>query len=175
MARKSLSDILRAGDRETLADAWGRTEAAGELEPLPAGEYVAAIERGELFTSKTKCTPAYKLTLRVVEGEHADRRLWCDVWLTPAALPVAKRDLSKLGITDLDQLERPLPEGIVCAVKVSLRKADDGAEYNRVKRFDVLRIDAPEGDPFAPVANGAGAPADAANDQAGAQDTGPAP
>jgi len=172
MARKSLSDILRAGDRETLADAWGNTEAAGELEPLPAGEYIALVERGELYTSKTKGTPAYKLTLRIVEGEHDGRHIWHDVWLTPAALPLAKRDLGKLGVTSLDQLERPLPEGIVCAVKVTLRKADDGAEYNRVKRFDVLRIDAPAADAFAPSANGDGAPANATNDHADAQEAG---
>jgi hypothetical protein len=48
-----------------------------------------------------------------VEGEHADRVVWHDVWLSDAALPMAKRDLGKLGITSLEQPECHLPERIV--------------------------------------------------------------
>lgn len=150
MPRKSLSDILRAGERQTLADAWGNTEAAEDFKPMPAGDYVATVESGELFTSKTKGTAGYKLSFRVVEGEHAGRRFWHDVWLTEAALAMAKRDLSKIGVTSLDQLERPLPQGIVCAIKLVLHRDDDGAEFNRVKRFEVLRVETPKPDPFAP-------------------------
>lgn len=100
-------------------------------------------------------TGGYKLGFRVVEGEHTGRRFWCDIWLTPAAVAMAKRDLSKIGVTSLEQLERPLPQGIVCAVNLSLRRDDDGAKYNRVKRFELLRIEPPKPDPFAPAsANG---------------------
>ena len=150
MNRKSLSDILRQGDKENLARAWGETKAAKELTPLPAGEYVARIIAGELFTSKAKGTAGYKLTFRVLEGEHQGRQFWDDVWLTPAALPMAKRDLAKLGIESLEQLEKPLPSGIRCQVKLALRRDDDGTEENRVKRFDVVGIDEPEKDAFAP-------------------------
>ncbi len=86
----------------------------------------------------------------MLEGDHQGRQFWHDVWLTPAALPMAKRDLGKLGVTALEQLERPLPPGIRCKVKLALRKDDDGTEYNRVKRFEVVGIDAPEADAFAP-------------------------
>jgi hypothetical protein len=103
-----------------------------------------------LFTSKTKGTAGYKLAFRVLEGDHQGRQFWHDVWLTPAALPMAKRDLTKLGVTALEQLERPLPPGIRCRVKLALRRDDDGAEYNRVKTFAVEGIDPPEVDPFAP-------------------------
>ena len=105
MTRKSLSDILRKGDRENLSRAWGETEAAEDFAPLPSGEYVARIVGGELFTSKTKGTAGYKLAFRVLEGEHQGRRFWHDVCLTPAALPMAKRDLAKLGVTALEQSE----------------------------------------------------------------------
>ena len=151
MPRKSLSDILRAGDREKLASAWNATQAAEDFKPLPQGDYIATIEAGELFTSKAKGTGGYKLAFRVVEGEHTGRRFWHDLWLTEAALSMAKRDLEKIGVASLDQLERPLPQGIVCAVKLVLRQDDDGTEYNRVKRFDVLRIEPPTPDPFAPA------------------------
>lgn len=151
MARKSLCDILHQGDRESLSQAWGETPAAEDFAPLPPGEYVARIVGGELFTSRTKGTAGYKLAFRVLEGDHQDRQFWHDVWLTPAALPMAKRDLAKLGVTALEQLERPLPPGIRCRVKLALRRDDDGTEYNRVRSFDVLGVDEPEQDAFAPA------------------------
>lgn len=150
MARKSLSDILRNGDREKLSQAWGETQAAEDFAPLPTGEYVARLVAGDLFTSKTKGTAGYKLAFRVLEGDHQNRQFWHDVWLTPAALPMAKRDLAKLGVTALDQLERPLPPGIRCRVKLALRRDDDGAEYNRIRSFEVIGIDPPTVDVFAP-------------------------
>ncbi|HUY93330.1 MAG TPA: DUF669 domain-containing protein [Pirellulales bacterium] len=156
MPRKSLSDILKNGQQQKLADAWGNTEAAEDFKPLPVGDYIATIEAGELFNAKTKNTAGYKLAFRVVEGEHTGRRFWHDVWLTEAALAMAKRDLLKIGVTSLAQLERPLPQGIVCAVKLVLRRDDDGAEFNRVKRFDVLRVETPKADPFAPASDSVG-------------------
>ncbi len=149
--RKSLSDILREGDRQNLSRAWGETQAAEDFAPLPPGEYIARIVGGELATSRTKGTPSYKLTFKVLEGEHQGRQFWHDVYITPAALPMAKRDLAKLGVTALEQLERPLPPGIRCKVKLALRRDDDGTEYNRVRTFEVIGIDPPDVDPFAPV------------------------
>ena len=146
-----LSDILAAGNREGLSRAWGNTEAAKDFAPLPAGQYTARIIAGELSTSRNKGTPAYKLTFKVLEGDHTGRQFWHDIWLTEAAMPMAKRDLGKLGITELEQLERPLPPGFRCLVKLALRKDDSGIEFNRVRSFDVLGIDKPEEDDFAPV------------------------
>lgn len=146
--RKKLSDILYASDRESLHRAWATTEAAAEFAPLPRGEYTFRILSGELFVSKRNSTPGYKLTLEVTEGEFAGRRAWCDFWLTPAALPMSKRDLDKLGITSLDQLERPLPPGILIKGKLSLRADDDGNESNRLTRFECIGVEPP--DTFAP-------------------------
>jgi hypothetical protein len=138
--RRKLSDILNGG-ADTLRDAWGKTDAASDFAPLPAGTYTARVMAGELFTAKSG-TPGYKLTFRVIEGEHAGRQFWHDVWLTPQALPMAKRDLGKLGVTDVEQLESPLPSGIRCACKLALRRDDGGTEYNRVRTFDVIGVDA---------------------------------
>lgn len=148
-----LSDILNTGGQsgDDLRAAWNDTAAATDFAPLPSGEYVARIIAGELFTGRTNGTPGYKLTFKVLEGPHDGRQFWHVIWLTPAALPMAKRDLGKLGVVDLEQLERPLPAGIRCAVKLALRRDDDGSEFNKVRRFDVLGIDEPARDAFAPA------------------------
>jgi len=146
-----LADILVSGNRTQLTQAWATTRAAEDFTPLPAGEYVARIISGELFTSRQNATPGYKLAFRVIEGEHAGRLFWHDLWLTGPALPMTKRDLGKLGITALEQLEAPLPQGIRCKVRLALRKEDDGNVFNRIRTFEVTGIDAPVADPFAPV------------------------
>jgi hypothetical protein len=148
--RKRLSDILRQQDPSSLAKAWESSQAASERGPLPAGEYVCCLVGGELFNARGG-TPGYKLKFEVLEGEHAGRCLWHDIWLTQAALPMAKRDLGKLGVTQVEQLDQPLPEGIVVRVKVALRTEDSGTRYNRVMRFEVVGIDPPKPDPFAPT------------------------
>lgn len=154
MNRKKLTDILHGSDHHSLENAWRETEAAGEMGPLPRGDYVARIVYGELRTSKKKETPSYRLTFKVIEGDYTGRRFWHDIWLTPAALPMAKRDLLKIGIHSLAQLEQPLPHGIRCKVKLSLRSNDNGDEFNAVNSFEVIGIDAPEVEPFAPNEGG---------------------
>lgn len=146
--RKALVDVLHAGgtSREDLARAFDETEAAVDLQPLPRGTYRCRIVDGELTESRGG-TPGYSLTFAVEEGDHRGRRLWHTLWLTPAAMAMAKRDLLKLGVRSLDMLERPLPPGFVCDVRVALRADDDGAERNRVQAFDVVELRAdPSGD-----------------------------
>lgn len=172
----SLSDILAAGGGgDDIRDLWDSTEAASEVGPLPAGEYLADIVGGELESSRTKATPGYRLTFTVVEPvELAGRRFWHDCWLTAAALPQTKRDLAKIGVTALDQLERPLPARIRCRVKLALRRDDDGNERNRVRSFEVIGIVEPEADPFAPAGEATAAentpPQSAAGDAAAPAD-----
>lgn len=144
-----LSDILN-GHGGDFNDVWDDTVPAGEFRPIPSGEYVCHITRGELEASRTRGTPGYKLEFTVIEGDYKGRRVWHDCWLTPAAMPQSKRDLGKLGITSPEQMERPLPRWFRCRVTVVLRRDDDGIERNRVRSFEVIGIDKPEADPFAP-------------------------
>jgi len=148
--RKRLSDILPRADRENLDRLWETTEAADDLGPLPAGTYSCRIADGALFTAKSG-TPGYKIAFEIIDGDHTGRRAWHDVWLTPAAMGMAKRDLIKIGITHPDQLERPLPRGMLETVKLALRRDDNGTEFNRVKDFKITGIEAIESDPFAPT------------------------
>ncbi|MEW6200049.1 MAG: DUF669 domain-containing protein [Planctomycetota bacterium] len=150
--RRRLTDILANGQCGNLRDAWNRTEAAADFAPLPTGTYQCHVHSVELFNARTG-TPGVKIRFDVCEGEHAGRALFHDCWLTPVALPQTKRDCLKLGLDSLDKLESAsVPPGrIRCKVRVALRRNDDGTEYNRVVRFDVVRIDEPERDPFAPA------------------------
>jgi hypothetical protein len=152
--RKKLTDILQKGtNRESLSHLWKTTAAAEERGPLPPGKYTFRILTGELITSKGG-TPGYKLTLEVSEGEHEGRRAWCDFWLTPAALPMTKRDLAKIGVTDLEQLEQPLPPGILIRGKLTIRRDDDGNERNHLALFACAGIE--PGDAYEPPADDQG-------------------
>ena len=147
--RKKLTDILQQNsDRERLSSLWKTTTAAAEFALLPTGEYTFRILAGELFTSK-RGTPGFKLTLEVTEGDFEGRRAWCDFWLTPAALPMTKRDLAKIGVQNLEQLEQPLPAGILIRGKLALRRDDDGNESNQLRRFECIGIE--KGDAFEPT------------------------
>lgn len=151
-SRPSLSEVLKGGDG-TFRDNWSTTEAAGDDAPIPRGEYECHAITGELFNAKTT-TPGYKITFKVLTGEHIGRLVWHDVWLSPAALPRAKRDLAKLGIKEPEQMERPLPALIRCKVHVVQREDDDGVVRNEVRRFEFVGIDEPPVNPFPPDADG---------------------
>jgi hypothetical protein len=149
--RKSFTDILRGDNQHDDIDAiWDSAEATPDYAPLPKGEYVARVEHGEIHTARSG-TKGYKVTFVVIEGEHTGRKLWRDHWLTDKTKDRSKGELNKLGISTSAHLHRPLPRGIVCRLSVVLRRNDDGAEFNEVKSFAVLRIETPTPDPFAPV------------------------
>lgn len=151
--RQKLSDILRGSALDDLAKTWDSTQAADDHAPIPAGTYRCGLIDGTAFESKSR-TAGYKITLEVLDGDHARRRLWYDVWLSPASMGIAKRELAKLGITSALQLDDPLPEGFIVAAKVVLQTGDDGRAFNKVRSFDVIAVEPPKPDPFAPDADG---------------------
>src|SRR5262245_41238351 len=148
--RKKLSDILGTGNGGDFRNLWKGTAAADDFKPLPPGNYVFRIATGELFQSK-RGTPGYKLTLEVTEGEHEGRRCWHDLWLTGPALPMTKRDLAKIGVTDPEQLEQPLPAGILIRGRLVIHRDDDGNETNKLRYFECVGIE--PGDAFEPPAD----------------------
>ena len=156
---KRLTDILGNSEVDAIRQTWAATEASGESGPLPGGEYLAVVggvRRRQNWHAERE-NPARGPSPSVHESATVAR-----CWLTPAAMPGSKRDLMKLGILDLEQLNRPIPPGIIVSVKVALRKDDDGTERNRLTKFDVLRIEPPMPNPFTPTAP-AGAPVAASN------------
>jgi hypothetical protein len=162
-----LAELLGGAGLGDLSAQYASTEAAAERELLPPGKYLCRVARGELGKASTG-TPRYLLRFEVIEGPHAGRFIYHDVWLTPAALPQAKRDLAKLGVQALSQLESPVPPGIVCEVAVVIRSSDGGDQRNSVRRFDFIRRDedamddpdfAPPAPPAADTAGGEAPPA----------------
>lgn len=127
-------------DFSKLQNVFDDTDAAPEYEPIPAGEYEAGLVSGAFMESK-QGTPGYTITFEIRDGGQAGRRLTDTLWLTPAAIPFTKRDLSKIGITSFEQMKRPVPAGIVCRLRVALRRDDDGTEYNKVRSWEPVRLE----------------------------------
>lgn len=151
-----LTEILKSqGILGDIESSWNSTKAAGEFDILPRGEYVADITHGEAIESRSNATPGYRLAFEVADGPYKGYRLWHECWFTPKAMPQTKRDLSKLGVTALEQLERPLPAVFRCKLKVTVRKDDNGDERNRIQRFDVVEVVQHQPDDFAPTDAGA--------------------
>lgn len=157
-----LTDILN-GNAGDFNNAWNNTAAAADFGPIPKGVYVCHATRGELKKSPNKGTPYFDVEFTVVEGEFAGRKLWLPLWLTEAATPGTKRDAAKLGIISPPQFEQPLPRWYRCRVTAVVRRDDSGIEKNEVKGFDVVGIDRPEPDAFAPPT--AGPPSREAGDE----------
>ena len=143
--RQRLRDIVR-GNAADFNKTWNETEASSGFNPLPPGVYRCLITDGRLFTSKTNATPGFKITFEVIGPSHAGRKAWYDIWLSSKALSMAKGELAKLGITHPDQLERPLPSGLIADVQVVQRTDNNGVAFNRVKRFKVVESGVPADD-----------------------------
>jgi hypothetical protein len=155
MERKKLSDILSQanGGGSWINGNWGDTALAPEFGPIPPGTYESHLVEKFAFTAGTG-TPGVKLTFSILdEGPFKGRKLWYDIWLTGPAKPQALRDFAKLNIRDKTQIDLPLPtdKRIRCRLFVGIHKSEmTGDLFNVVKRFEPLRVDVVEADPFAP-------------------------
>ena len=147
----AFSDILPGsnGDDELFRQ-FDDSEAAADLKPVPKGQYVVVAMSGELTTAKTG-TRGYRVCFKIIEGEHAARKLWRTWHITPAAMPYTRRDLAKIGIDNGEKMKRPLPaERFVCRLYVVIRAGDDGIERNEITSIELIRVQDPPVDPFAP-------------------------
>lgn len=151
--RKPLTSVLgnSAGPLDTALSGFDSATAADEFGPLPKGSYVCLAVRGELTAAATG-TPGYGVEFKVVEGKYSGRRLWRTWYLTPAAMAYTKRDLAKFGLDSRHKLEARFPaDRMVFKVTVGVRTGDDGTQRNEVKQIELLRVQEPETDPFAPT------------------------
>jgi hypothetical protein len=168
--RKPLTGILPGGsgnNNDDIFDRFDTTEAADDFSPLPKGTYVALAIGGKLDRARTG-TDCYVVEFRVLEGEYIGRKLWLNKYFTPDALPYTKRDLAKLGLDSKAKLLQSFPANrLVCKLTVTCRQGDDGTQRNEIKNVELLRVQEPTADPFAPKDQTAEEPADQGNDENG--------
>jgi hypothetical protein len=151
--RKPLTSVLgtSAGPLDAALSEFDSATPADEFGPLPKGSYVCLVVRGGLITAATG-TPGYGVEFKVVEGTYSGRRVWRTWFLTPAAMTYTKRDLAKFGLDSKDKLTARFPaDRMVFKVTVTVRTGDDGTQRNEVKQVELLRVQEPEVDPFAPA------------------------
>ena len=116
-------------------------EPSDELEPIPAGKYVAVVTDSELKPTKSGTGQYLQLTFQIVEGEYANRLLWVRLNLdnpNATAVEIARRELSAIcrsvGVlvpTDSADLHN-LP--VVIHVRVK-RRSDTGELQNEIKGY----------------------------------------
>jgi hypothetical protein len=81
--KRRLSDILSEAQRKSYFGDWNKVKAAGDF-IVPKGEYTALWIDGYAHQAKTG-TDGYKLVFEILDGEHAGRKQYHDLWLTEAA------------------------------------------------------------------------------------------
>lgn len=148
---QSRTPPVNTGNVRQLFD---HTEAAPALsDTVPKGEYVAhwiGIKQDHASTG----TPRVVLAFEIIDGEFLGKRLWQDLYLTPAAVARSKRELAKLDVTTADDFVRPIPHWIRCSLRVIVEIGNDGKPRNKIADFGVLSVDHEQPDPFAPQADG---------------------
>ena len=134
--RPRLRDIVR-GNIDDFKRRFDEAEPSAGFDPLPPGTYQCLAAEGKVFAAKSG-TEGFKVTFEVVVGPFTGRKVWLDIWMTEKSMSMAKGELAKLGIVRADQLEQPLPPGLIADVQVVVRTADDGTTFNRVRSFKVV-------------------------------------
>lgn len=145
VGRKNLVSLLGDSKASEVMKLFDQAQAAGEARSIPEGAYRLRVDKVDFHAAKNG-TASVRLSLVVDEGELKGSRIWHQLWLTQAAMEYTKRDLAKLGITNLNDLS--IHPGTVIAASVKTEADDNGGERSRVQSFDVVgRIADPSEDP----------------------------
>lgn len=103
---------------------------------IPDGIYKCEAIRGELFESKNKKTPGYKITFKITEGEYTDEAVWYDIYNTEKNARRRKEDLSKLQINTPEQIEN-FPRDNYFNVKITQWTPAEKT-FNKVEDFSFI-------------------------------------
>src|SRR5262245_53678851 len=118
-----------------------QVEPASDLEPLPAGKYVAVITDSEMRPNKAGTGSYLLLTFQVIEGLHKGRNLWARLNLdnpNPTAVQIARGELSAVcrAVGVLAPNDSVELHDLPLLVHVKLRKRDDTGELaNEIKGY----------------------------------------
>jgi hypothetical protein len=116
-------------------------EPADELEPIPAGRYVAVIVDSEMKPTKSGTGNYLQLTFQIVEGEHANRLLWVRLNLdnpNATAVEIARRELSAIcrSVGVLVPTDSTDLHNLPCVIHVRVKRRNDTGELqNEIKGY----------------------------------------
>ncbi|XZE55949.1 DUF669 domain-containing protein [Planctomycetaceae bacterium SH139] len=116
-------------------------EPADDLEPIPAGKYVAVIVDSEMKPTKSGAGNYLQLTFQIVEGEYSNRLLWVRLNLdnpNATAVEIARRELSAIcrAVGMLTPDDSTDLHNLPCVIAVKLKRRNDTGELqNEVKGY----------------------------------------
>ena len=113
------------------------------------GHYSATLLRG-YWDKTTNDNPMLVLKFMINGGENDGKTLTHTPILTANTMYFVEPQLQELGLTDDEQTKNPVPQPLSCSISVGMDRKQDGREWNRITRFKVLGIAAPEMNPFLP-------------------------
>jgi len=112
-----------------------------DLEPIPAGKYLALITESEMKANKAGTGSYLQLTFQILEGPHKGRFLWARLNLqhpNATAVAIARAELSAICratcvMTPKDSTEL---HNLPLVITVKLKKREDTGELqNEVRGF----------------------------------------
>jgi hypothetical protein len=116
-------------------------EPSDELEPIPAGKYIAVVTDSEMKPTKSGSGEYLQLTFQIVEGEYANRLLWVRLNLdnpNATAVEIARRELSAIcrSVGVLVPTDSVDLHNLPCCIHVRVkRRADTGELQNEIKGY----------------------------------------
>jgi hypothetical protein len=125
---------LRGFDANTV-------DPADDLEPIPAGKYVAVITDSEMKPTKSGSGNYLQLTFQIIEGEYANRLLWVRLNLdnpNATAVEIARRELSSIcrSVGVLVPTDSTDLHNLPCLIHVRVkRRSDTGELQNEIKGY----------------------------------------
>lgn len=125
---------LRGFDANTV-------DPADDLEPIPAGKYVAVVTDSEMKPTKSGVGSYLQLTFQIIEGEYANRLLWVRLNLdnpNATAVEIARRELSSIcrSVGVLVPTDSTDLHNLPCLIHVRVkRRSDTGELQNEIKGY----------------------------------------
>jgi hypothetical protein len=116
-------------------------EPSDDLEPIPAGKYVAVITDSEMKPTKSGAGSYLQLTFQIIEGEYANRLFWVRLNLdnpNATAVEIARRELSAIcrSVGVLVPTDSADLHNLPCLIHVRVkRRSDTGELQNEIKGY----------------------------------------
>ncbi len=164
---------------------WEGVDEQQTGEPVPPGEYNCEVEAVEVRQSDEEGSfPYMSIQLRIVDGDHVERRLWYNASAAPKAIGFTKRVMRSFGVDtsqnfkvqydDDGTVSEPDLIGKSALAKVARRIRGKDERGQPMARYDTVSLDGGLGEEgeaptAAPVAAGPRRPAGAARPATGAR------